>query len=200
MTKTCNVIILPTDGKSDIYFNYLVLSLSLHGNIAQNDGDKVPQHLYITSDEEIKERDWYWNNTRESVVQCKYSRVELSSKDVKIIATTDPSLNLPQIPQSFISLYIEEYNAGRKIEKIWVEYHHDYIGKCIPDEEGCHCYNNSLKINPDNTISIEPIKDSWTREEVVELIKQSLNVIIASHHMHREIYNNELDNWIKENL
>ena len=27
-----------------------------------------------------------------------------------------------------------------------------------------------LKVNPDNTINIKPIKDSWSREEVESLI------------------------------
>jgi hypothetical protein len=99
----------------------------------------------------------------------------------KIIATTD-KLNthpnvadsyrsgncLPQPSQSFIEKWVEEYNKGNVITDVMVEY--EAMNTTIVNRT----YNDfEPKINPkDNTITIRKIKDSWSREEVVELIKQ----------------------------
>jgi hypothetical protein len=96
------------------------------------------QHLYLVSDREIKKGDWFivqlyditstpmklsleqvktitdeiWVN-QSSIVTCRHiencSRVE---------ATTDPSLNLPLIPQSFIEEYVSKQG---KIEEVYIE-------------------------------------------------------------------------------
>ena len=62
-----------------------------------------------------------------------------------------------------------------------------------------------LKVNSDNTINIKPIKDSWTREEVIEFGLKCVNLGM-------DLNNNPLPrlneisgkefyyNWIKENL
>lgn len=94
------------------------------------------QHLYFTSDEEIKEGDWYiddCNGIRQSVTSDKeYWEVRKDYK--KIIACTNNSLkfgedvpgiitfkSLPQPSQQFIEKYIEEYNKGNIITEVLVE-------------------------------------------------------------------------------
>ena len=54
-----------------------------------------------------------------------------------------------------------------------------------------------MKVNPkDNTITIKKVKDSWNREEVIELIsdwtrmKSGLNINLPDN----------FDNWIETNL
>ncbi len=106
----------------------------------------------------------------------------------KIIATTDISLTitnynngtwsyLPQPSQQFIKQYIEEYNKGNVITKVEVEY---WCGEtncnCATRQQDCFRakQNQVIKINPDNTINIKPIKDSWSREEVIELINKAI--------------------------
>jgi hypothetical protein len=114
----------------------------------------------------------------------------------KVIASTDSSLKLyesetiansagfslntddiciPSIPQSFIDRYVSEYNKGNKIEEVMVEYDSDLI---IQGEKDSFNYDDGkklntnvgkLKLNSDNTINITFIKDSWTREEVIDL-------------------------------
>lgn len=105
-----------------------------------------PQNLYITSDDEIKKGDWYiieFNGLK--LTQCTSDEELISLKGRtdcrKIIATTDTSLNsglqkgklyqveaintkyepvfIPQPSDSFIQAYIEAYNKGEKIEKVW---------------------------------------------------------------------------------
>lgn len=54
-----------------------------------------------------------------------------------------------------------------------------------------------LKVAPDNTITIKPFKDSWSREEVILLLDkfvQDLNQRKSGHTIEFK------ENWIKENL
>ena len=145
-----------------------------------------PQHLYIISDDDIKEGDWViWNNQIEQAKRVESQMAYHGFK--KIIATTDRSLQintfykvtgvfdggLPQPSQQFIEKYIEEYNKGNVIIDVLVEYetlkttaNNKHFG------EG-HIYSitNKLKINPkDNTITIKKLKDSFNLEEMYKLM------------------------------
>lgn len=86
-------------------------------------------HLYLISDDEIKVGDWYYFHSPEvndayvragfnnSIHQCTdvgLGHVASNSKMLnpkmycrKIIATTDPTLNLPLIPEEFVKSYCE---------------------------------------------------------------------------------------------
>jgi hypothetical protein len=102
----------------------------------------VYQHLYILSNDKIKEGDWYFNQivTRDInnhitpigaiPIRCTHeSDICNKEKCYKIIASTDSSLIikdidttykrikefLPSIPQSFINRYISKHNKGNKI-------------------------------------------------------------------------------------
>ena len=183
-----------------------------------------PQHLYIISDEKIKKGDWFIANQGIfqclEVVDGDYpykvsnqynnNEIQYQSKHwlgKKIIATTNKNLiikyderfedvtinknslnqELPQPSQEFIQQYIEEYNKGNVITKVEVEYNPPYLN---PE------YNKeSLKINSNNTINIKSIKESWNREEVIELLRESHCLKSISF-----IQNNSLDKWLEENL
>ena len=83
---------------------------------------------------------------------------------------------LPQPSQAFIEKYVAEYNKGNIIIDIDVEYELKPISKKLPFEYGNlidanNPLNHQLKINSkDNTITIKKIKDSWNREELINLI------------------------------
>lgn len=178
-----------------------------------------PYHLYILSDDEIKEGDWiYWNNKVVKAIDTVYTN---STK--KIIATTDNSLSqtsrteIPRPSDSFILKYIEAYNNGKPIEKVMVEYeinnphnqelmfhkeHKEYFFEDFVDGRFKTIYlKERVKINPkDNTITISKVKDSWTREEVI-------NLLHSAGKYGRETANNSIgempdmmDKWIEENL
>lgn len=182
------------------------------------------QHLYFLSDDEIKEDDSYLNTSSNRLIAQATKDDEKYFKNYphnckKIIATTDESLRisykennhqplssnnytLPRPSDSFIKKYIEEYNAGRQITKVLVEY--EDKGKVIWEEYGgmvdsTWIANIILKVNPDNTITITKLKDSYSREEVIELLYDALtsngpglwNVGWDSE---------DANNWIKENL
>lgn len=136
-------------------------------------------HLYILSDEEIKEDDY--------IIHKYHKNKILKAKDVltngwvdwlKIIATTNTSLRieasykkgltiqnttfLPQPSQGFIEKYIKEYNKGNIITEVLVIYH--FIGGINGMFK-----SKELLIDDKNTITIHPIKTSWSREEVEDM-------------------------------
>jgi len=139
----------------------------------------IPQHIYITSDEEIKEGDWYCSPT--GIVSQHNGTEKLPDGWKKIIATTDKSLKinllegikhapenwreLPQIPQSFIEYFVDQYNKGNIITEVMVEYELGNISESYFDGEK-EKLPLHLKINPDNTINIKPSKDSWNIKEL----------------------------------
>ena len=217
-----NVVMLPIDDKTIplpinmplIIGKLLVINLIIY-KILEN-STLQPQHLYITTDEEIKEGDWYIYNNQ--VEQCKSNSMGLikscnnSGRNPlellnivlcrKIIASSDEALkiitspylfknggvckskefNLPQPSQSFI----KEYCDKGGIDEVNVEYEHD---DTVPYPK------LRLKVDSHNTITIHPIKDSWTREEVEELLSDLSNDIDQQHY-----HNFDTNNWIKQNL
>jgi hypothetical protein len=240
MWKKCKVVMLPTDEKATLL---LTRNNKLHNteldspNIEYLQGTSF-QHLYILSDDEIKEEDhhnWFYHE-QEGVIFINYIKEEscLNNDKMmnffkgslkKIIASTDSSLIvkdttkevygkspnklLPSIPQSFIDLFISEYNKGNKIEEVMVEYECELVKNRIncdecgyPSSESLYDiediktslkHNLILRLNSDNTINIQSVKDSWTREEVIGMLNQ-VNVLSC----YKTDF--DLEKWIKDNL
>lgn len=232
MYKECDVVMLSTNQKTNVYINEYT-NLGNNANklvfakyISYHETNPIkllidrgytPQHLYILSDDEIKEGDWCININNHTLYHLTGGTVtkETYKHWKKIIGTTDTSLlinnrsnsdhpynlNFPQIPESFINLFVTEYNKSNIITKVNVEYdvfddQCDTMSCAI-----CNCSKNTenlkytLKINSDNTINIKSIKDSWNRQEVI-------NILI-------DLYDNQFDideekkeyiNWIKQNI
>jgi hypothetical protein len=225
--KKVKVVMLPTNEKAN--------ALWWSGHKLYVKGPEDPSrgelnHLYFLSDEEIKEGDWYLvelfkitgKSTGLYIEKCaKLDDVWCNNFDVistrhkdnckKIIATTDKSLVitkdlgeisrediLPQPSQSFIEKFVEEYNKGNIITEVMVEYEVDY---------GYMEVKSYLKINPkDNTITIRKMKDSWSREEVIQLLKKLAEDIDENYRPYTcdnsigfDMVNND-GKWIEENL
>ena len=184
-----------------------------------------PQHLYFLSDEEIKEGDWYiFNWAGEKDIQ-KFSKEQYNDREnhkhlynnacKKIIATTDKSLvekvlakrdeigdlykqfYLPQPSQSFLEKFVEEYNKGNQIKEVMVEYE-----GMLDDNNVLAWGSNKLKVNPkDNTITIRKMKDSWNRDEVVELMERSIDRGVQLQKDYKVIHKKDhINKWIEENL
>lgn len=170
-----------------------------------------PQHLYILSDEEIKEGDFCYSERDKSVYKSQFSEFDNATNYVwKIIATTNSSLSqfkweiksyqmgnkiIPTIPQPFIQFYIQEYNKGKAPVDVEVEYERiEPFKQTISREFDEDDVRYELVINPDNTINIKPTKECWTREDVAELIAR---FDIA---MGKDIPAERLNKWIEENL
>lgn len=153
--KKCQVHLIESSNKSPIAKwkdGNKYLSLTTNSRNWEIDTTKETyQHLYITSDDEIKEKDYVYVACSEVEVEeirqvtgyynGQFLFDDKSQIDIeyckKVIATTDKSLHnpvaysdnqisswqhLPQPSESFIQKYIESYNKGEKIEDVLVEY------------------------------------------------------------------------------
>ena len=208
MYKQCNIYLLPINDKSNIKLIHTLLEpVLLSGEFRKdwlNDDEKFV-NLYITDDSEIKEGNWCIDIETNIVIQIKWDNPHNCKK---IIATTDKLILdwdykndilsgdfynkfVPQIPKQFIEYYISEYNSGRKIDKVDVEFEGELYGGvyAIP------------KISANNEISIKPVEEKmYSREEVVELIKDftmsTHQLILNKNPQRHEIINT----WFKENL
>ena len=232
MLKQCKVVMLPTNQKTKylmVYSDVEKTKGKLILNGLKNDEYKEYQNFYIISDDEIKKGDWFINLQHNKIYQCVpkpfVGEVWVNeNKDVckKIIATTDTSLYthqketvslpervfyLPQPSQQFIQKYIEEYNKGNVITDVLVEYelisNEEYFGNTVNPDDDVPYFDERLKINlKDNTITIKKIKDSWNREEVIELCKQAFidGTYAGGFGPNEKTINSETEKWIGENL
>lgn len=192
--KKCKVVMLPTkpikqeDVTREGHFHEGLLlqkeKLYLEGTLA---------HLYILSDDEIKEGDWFYNPATKETLYASKDMLSWNSDTTqehkgwkKIVATTDKALKipkpqpnsldmfckleetLPQPSEGFLNKFVEEYNKGNIITEVLVEYvETDQVVKRFEEDEGYDSSMTTLKVNPkDNTITIKKAKDSWTREEM----------------------------------
>jgi hypothetical protein len=224
--QECDVVLLPTKDDSARIIksedrDYLVF-------VDKWSGKHIANHLYILSNDEIKEGDWYYNERLNQVFQAiRNSGYNTVDKEFKIIATTDSSLFdiisngepnpndttqilLPQLPQSFIEYFIIEYNKGNVITKVLVEVEDDYSS--VPENEEdiilpWRAYVTSkIKLNQNNEISIlTEQKQVFSREEVVDLInKYSLSFGTEIRAFMEEgvlrIDKHSHNSWIQQNL
>lgn len=172
MYKQHPVVMFPTNEKASVLFlSHLTNKLGFEIKERTRSNRLQNQHLYILSDEEIKEGDWCINPITKLPFQVKVierNRLVYPENSKKIIATTDkleisnnfeytqllPSddfkFYLPQIPQSFIEYFVTEYNKGNIITEVMVEYE-----EIVGDEPFRTHLGFKLKINPDNTINIK---------------------------------------------
>ena len=130
-----------------------------------------PQQLYITSDEEIKPGDWYLKPDKTIWQRSKNSNI-ITIGSRKIIAATDKSLNLTFPSLEWINYFIDQYDKGNVITKVMVDYEPEPI---YGNNGSCGEITYQLKLNSDNTINIESIKENWSREEVELLINKHKN-------------------------
>ena len=220
MKKECTVVMIPTKETSRIW-------KSKHGRLYFdqanfNDEDEITyHHLYVLSDE-IKEGDWFMNDLHE-IYQSNGSTDYKPCN--KIIATTDSSLTighdiknyegrknddkkaldpngersfyiqdklLPKIPDEFINTFCEK--GG--IWKVMVEYENL---STLSWKGGFEKIIWEPKVTSDNTISIYPVKESWSKQEVYDILfnlrefinDKEHNIILSIPHF---------EQWIKENL
>ncbi len=232
MYKKCRVVLLPSLEKAPLMIDlnesswsdtYKKLLYSKNFDFDEFDHTKNfthtnKQHLYILSDDKIKEGDFYYlekvgvRGSSSGIYKCESnigSKLNtLATNCKKVIATTDytllndddfinsvtPFRNLPELSQQFIQQYVEAYNNGMPIEEVDVEYR--LVDYAVEDDP-----NSSFKYgvitNSDNTINIKLLKDIWTREEVIKLLYSFGNKMESSEY--NEPYW-RYDNWIEENL
>lgn len=205
MKKTFKVVMLPTEKASHIHFvtpkdnigdNYE----KVNGKLVPLKTNKLlytdntteygfpPQHLYIISDDEIKEGDWVYDSSSlpqdapikriRIIDDTHYTLYGDTSRNLKchykkIVATTD-SLHvfrydyLPQLPASFIQAYIKAYNEGNPITEVDLEIElHKWVNSTYPVG---HRPTYQIKTRPDNTVIVHQSK-MYSRDEVIKLLE-----------------------------
>lgn len=147
-----------------------------------------PQHLYLVSDREIKEGDYYFNQDRITLntIEAK----DLPPYWKKVEASTDTSLGLPGIPKEWIE---KDYVAKQgKIDKVYISIY-DYenvagivevdmenqviILPTVEDEKDYPMpgdgFGNFLKGQlglPGKVVINKPKEKKYTREEVIDMM------------------------------
>lgn len=213
--KECKVVMLPTNEKSHIYHVVNVDKLRYVTGIHKEDLEQFPnqsntqnQHLYILSDDEIKEGDYLISITG-NILKCNNPhRKEIQLHSIgKIIATTDSFLNLPQPSQAFIKKYCE---SNSEIKEVMVEYVNKYFSSGANESKWHECTKEAyeliekdywfdtkkeieIKTNSKNEVSISPVKSSWTKEEVYDLVNKFS-------FKYTKLTSRETILWLEENL
>jgi len=169
-----------------------------------------PQHLYILSDEEIKDGDWYYSIEFKVILQSESTSIEGAVQ--KIIATTDPDLTLededtdiwkeredilypnkiPQIHQHIIEAY-----AKKPFDEVEVEYWNKSMAWMK------HEPNHYPKLNPDGTLAVSLVIGETPMQQLIDKIDLyektgGINMITLKAVL--QSYLKVEEKWIKENL
>ena len=163
------VIMLPTEDIKGYALYTHRKGYLIEGIYRVGEPNGTQQHLYFTTDEEIKEGDWYFDGIDLVHKKSKYNKdlVDGNKQTKKIVATTDKSLGLPEPSQAFIQKYCE---LGG-IDEVDIELKSSDLDYFFGD----------LKVDPiHNTVTIHSIKDSWSREEMFQLMDNYQNYLIET--------------------
>lgn len=208
MKKTFKVVMLPTEKASKLFISSRgdLLYGEIDTESEENCGSE--QHLYIISDEEIKEGDWVYDTFDLDIYQVTSEHLESMDKQVntlckKVIASTDITLYytskkqteesnypIPQIPKSFIQAYIKAYNEDKPITEVDLEVQ-ERFNACPPDPTiGIY-----PKTRSDNTVIVHQSK-TYTRDEVEVLLDKLWDML----HDTKNYSSKRYDIWKGDNL
>lgn len=189
-----------------------------HFKDSTNAGDR--QHLYIIANEEIEFGDYHIAthllNESEALRSKALAFTDQEQLDAinamggydksgarKVIASTDKSLGLPLIPESFVLAYIKAYNNHKPITEVNLEMYRrgrnsdgidaDLTGGLIIHKEDYWV----LRVREDNTVIIHQCKN-YSNEEVLNLFD---NLIIDLENKYETISNPSIaiNKWLVEN-
>ena len=192
--KKCKIVMLPTEDKTNINlykgklnknkigdFDYRTFgTMLLPGPLIEK---STPQHLYITSDDEIKEGDCMYDTSENTT----YKNIGQGVSGYKIIATTDKSLGLPQPSKAFIEKYCKVGGINEVVVD-YVEYSDSQVFHFMPF------------VNTNNEIIIHPVKDNYSKEEVERLCRLSFGSGVKAGRSN-SIGLQDFENiWINQNL
>ncbi len=200
-TKTFGVVMLPTE-KAE---NCLYISsnkLNYHrGHLTQDYIKNILNgkscHLYIISDDEIKEGDYVqwltggiYHFTKGGEISYLVKKGRISELK-KVVATTDKFLGLPLIHDSFLPPYIKSYNDGKKITEVDLEMDLSYH-----EEELCDG-GYVLKKRPDGSVIIHQSK-TYSKQEIIALCKAAY--CEGQYTEKNGDFGIDFEQWISENI
>lgn len=208
MYKNCKVVMLPTNKKANIG-DFIIINCNgkLDCGIKSQEPYNMSEdrvHLYILSDDEIEVGDWFydstWSKEHMRPFSCNSADMKCGNQCYKIIATTNPDIDLPSPSMEFVKKYVKLNGSINEVKVKFYERHYNFNDR-ICDEYDNNYYETKhiLHVNSDSyTISIKKVKNNYTREEVINLLKQ-----LKSEIEHLAIQNfgeKVLNDFIKEQL
>ncbi len=131
----------------------------------------------------------------------------MNQYDRKIIATSAflsyKGTQVPRVSNEFVQAYC---NKGG-IDKVMVEYE-EYLTvtrEDILDSQGITPKVMAPKVSPDNTITIKPLKDTYSKEEVKQLLVNCVAEIaseagLTNTAVQMEVVNKRTERWWEDNL
>ena len=108
-----NIHLIPTDKPSRLQLNVNTKRLILFNNIQSNNESAhlTTQNIYITSDEEIEEGDWFYDlDTKYVKIKQSFENSHLDFNAKKIIMTTDVDLikdDVQALDNEFLQWFVE---------------------------------------------------------------------------------------------
>lgn len=155
------------------------------------------KHLYILSDEQLREGNIVYECdhngrplnidtcTEDHLIRIKHG---IDTECYKIIASTDKSIGLPGIPESFLKHFCERDG----MDEVMVGWF--YMNDISLD--GVYTPRRALNTSSENEIFIMPVKETWTRDEVKSLFNKFYATAFIDQGVTGEMFNA----WLKDNL
>lgn len=209
MKKKCNVVLIATDKAENALLKGTRNINYHHGYLTQdyllNELNRKSYHLYITSNDEIKEGDWIYHRIK-GVFKYSNDIDTIKSKITlfKIIATTDTELHKDRVAKiglPFIEKYISEYNKGNQIKEIDVEFEQGYEGLLdfIPYYDSINIDKLILKpkLRSDGTIIIHKIQEVFTKEDMKNAYNAGASKL--EKYLKKEVDNLHFETWFEQN-
>lgn len=160
--------------------------------------DFIPHHLYLTSDDEIKEGDWFIDfgvltgELQPTIAQAKPSSDltflnHPTKRPLKIVATTNPDLwykdlefggnplVVPKIPQSLIQYFVEKQG---NVKEVMVEYHEVFEVEKTSNTVKAINKPTTIKLTSSGEIIWKPVEEKMYTKSEVSLI--ALGFAVAS--------------------
>jgi|DEB0MinimDraft_12_1074336.scaffolds.fasta_scaffold00020_11 hypothetical protein len=224
MKKQVKAHMLPTDDEGVVmtdvgaYNTDMIVISKLPDNLKGH--ERPHNHIYITSDDKIKEGDWYYHSIAKEIRQWDTS-LEFIAYEIcsKVIATSDESLkikdfpelinsatrSLPNVSQSFLKEFVK---SGGK--KDWeVDYFPYFKGRCKDPMvclRGCSVSDGSCrhleykkentKLDLNNCIILSAVEEKmYSKDKFIESLHSYWDKMHGKGHQ-----NISMINWIKENL
>jgi hypothetical protein len=152
-----NLHLIPTEKPSRLYKSKITQNIFICNIISQHGDATYNQHIYITSDEEIKEGDWGLSKLNEIIL---FGRSYNEKFYKKIILTTDQDLIADGV-QSIDDEFLEWFVKNPTCEYVEVK----HFGTCCGNQSITQCINCE-KYNPiyKNIIPQEESKQDPTLE------------------------------------
>ncbi|MEI6186967.1 MAG: hypothetical protein WCP46_00500 [Alphaproteobacteria bacterium] len=221
MKKKAQCILLDTEQPSKLVFStskYGGLFKSEHYSPMKEMGDSY-KHLYFTSDEEIKEGDWFINLLYNTVKQA--SNWIYVSTCKKIVATTNPELFkntkynmdmaknswfnalhraespilIPRIGDDFVEAYIKAYNEGHPITEVMLDYTFDAVKQWIGHTSR---ENYRPKLRSNGTVIISPVVEKmYSKDELLDIITDYEMRMSGYKEKSKEWYKERIDAWLR---